>query len=148
MPLSSGPRWGIHHGYVSVNECWNRQTAWGETERTNVLYDMKLTAGLSWNILYRSACYHDSLLTHLCSTAMRPVCGGSPAPYHTASSHTWQVRVWVCVCAHSPVCMLSSSRHCGSHFALSMVSPTVVVLLHSAHRHRHTLSPSHTLTSH
>ena len=122
MPLSSGPRWGIHHGYVSVNECWNRQTAWGETERTNVLYDRKLTAGLSWNILHRSACYRDSLLTHLCSAAMRPVCGGSPAPYHTASSHTWQVCEWVYVrvCVRIRLCV------CSPHLAI------VALILRSA----------------
>lgn len=150
MPLSSNSCWGIHHGYVSVSECWNRQTVWGETEWTNVLYNLNLMAGLSWNILCWSACYQDLLLTHLWSTALWDwmVVGArhhiTQPPRTPGRCVCARVLVRVCARSHFPVCLLSSFCHCSSHFALSMVSPTVVPLLHSAHRHRHTLSEPHT----
>lgn len=72
------------------------------------------------------------LLTHLHSFP-RPVgCESPGAVSHSFLTHLAGVCVYVCV--------LPSSSHCGSHSALSVVCPTVVLLLHSAHRHRSTLS--------
>lgn len=61
-------------------------------------------------------------LTHLWDSALceRSLVGACVASYYSASSHTCQVCVCVCV---------------PFWFSLCMVSPIVVQLLHSAHRH-------------
>jgi len=91
-------------------------------------------AGLSGDILYWCSCYQDLLLTHLWSTALWDWSGVGARHHITQPPHT----------PGRCVCVLSSSPHCNSHVAHSMVSPTVVLLLHSAHRHRRTLSEPHT----
>lgn len=111
MLLGSSSCRGIHHCYVSVSECWNRNTARGETQRANVLYIIllwKRMAGLKAVALLLCLLpgfVSDSFVKH---SSLRLVGCGSLAPYHTASSHTWQV----CVCVCAPllhVCMFSSS---------------------------------------